>query len=51
MRTQAERAAERRILKLEEVRRQVKDGSLTIRPMTPQERKRYPSVTPTARRK
>jgi hypothetical protein len=40
--TQADRAAERRRVKLEEIRQQVKDGSLTIRKMTPEERKRYP---------
>jgi hypothetical protein len=42
MLTQADRAAERRRAKLEEVQLQVKDGSLTIRKMTPKERKRYP---------
>jgi hypothetical protein len=42
MLTQADRAAERRREKLEEIRSQVKDGSLTIREMTPAERKRYP---------
>jgi hypothetical protein len=41
--TQADRAAERRRAKLEEIQRQVKDGSLTIRKMTPDERKRYPT--------
>jgi hypothetical protein len=42
MLTQADRAAERRRAKLEEIQQQVKDGSLTIRKMTPEERKRYP---------
>jgi hypothetical protein len=42
MLTQADRAAERRRVKLEEIQLQVKDGSLTIRKMTPKERKRYP---------
>lgn len=42
MLTQADRAAERRRAKLEEIQLQVKDGSLTIRKMTPKERKRYP---------
>jgi hypothetical protein len=42
MRTQAERVAEKRRLRLEEIQRQVKDGSLTIRKMTAQERKRFP---------
>jgi hypothetical protein len=41
--TQAERAAERRKLRLEEIQRQVKDGSLTIRKMTAEERSRYPA--------
>jgi hypothetical protein len=40
--TQAERAAERRKLRLEDIQRQVKDGSLTIRKMTAEERSRYP---------
>jgi hypothetical protein len=40
--TQADRAAERRRVKLEEIQQQVKDGSLTIRKMTAEERKRYP---------
>jgi hypothetical protein len=42
MLTQADRAAERRREKLEEIRTQVKDGSLTIRKMTSAERKLYP---------
>jgi hypothetical protein len=42
MLTQAERAAERRRVILEEIQRQVKDGSLTIRKMTAEERERYP---------
>jgi hypothetical protein len=46
MPSQADRAAERRREKLEEIRRQVKDGSLTIRKMTPEERKRYPTKAP-----
>lgn len=41
MLTQADRAAERRRAKLEEIQLQVKDGSLRIRKMTPKERKRY----------
>jgi predicted nucleic acid-binding Zn-ribbon protein len=40
--TQADRAAERRRTKLEEIQQQVKAGSLTIRKMTAEERKRYP---------
>jgi hypothetical protein len=46
MLTQADRAAERRREKLEEIRSQVKDGSLTIRKMTPAERERYPQQSP-----
>jgi hypothetical protein len=49
--TQAERAAERRSVKLKEIQRQVKDGSLKIRKMTRDERRRYPAVAPKARRK
>jgi hypothetical protein len=49
--TQADRAAERRRVKLEDVERQVKEGSLTIRKMTREERKRYPPVPVAARRK
>gem|GEM_PF-1385460 len=48
--TQADRAAERRRLKLEDVQRQLKEGSLTIRKMTREERKRYPPVPAKARR-
>ncbi|HEV2974931.1 MAG TPA: hypothetical protein VGX69_08015 [Solirubrobacteraceae bacterium] len=50
MPTQADRAAERRRAKLEDVRRQVKDGSLTIRKMTAEERKRYPPKPAKSRR-
>jgi hypothetical protein len=42
MLTQAQRAAEKRRVKLEEIQRQVKDGSLKIRKMTAQERRRFP---------
>jgi hypothetical protein len=42
MLTQAERAAEKRQAKLEDMQRQVKDGSLKIRKMTALERKRFP---------
>lgn len=38
-------------MKLEEIRRQVKDGSLTIRKMTPEERKRFPSKPVEKRRR
>jgi hypothetical protein len=46
MLTQADRAAARRTEKLEEIRSQIKDGSLTIRKMTPAERERYPPQPP-----
>ena len=42
MLTQADRAAEKRRVKLEDVQRQLKEGSLTIRKMTAEERKRFP---------
>jgi hypothetical protein len=51
VRTQAERAAEKRRLRLEDIERQVKDGSLKIRKMTPQERKRFPPRAPKQPRK
>ncbi len=51
MLTQADRAAERRRVKLEDLQQQLKDGSLTIRKMTPAERKRYPPKPSTAPRK
>jgi hypothetical protein len=51
MLTQADRAAERRRVILEEIQRQLKSGSLTIRKMTPEERKRYPPRPAKARRK
>jgi hypothetical protein len=51
MLTQADRAAERRRVKLKELERQVKDGTLRIRKMTPEERERYPAVPVKARRK
>ncbi len=40
--TQAERAAAKRKEKLEEIERQVKEGSLKIRKLTAKERKRFP---------
>lgn len=42
MKSSRQRAEERRERKLEEVQAQVDSGSLTIRKMTPEERKRYP---------
>jgi len=41
-RSTADIASERRSAKLDSVREQVENGSLVIRPMTAQERKRYP---------
>jgi hypothetical protein len=46
MLTQADRAAEQRRVKLEEIQRQLKAGSLTIRKMTREERKRFPPGPP-----
>jgi hypothetical protein len=40
-RSQSERAAERRRQKLEQVQLQIRNGSLTIRQMTPEERARW----------
>jgi hypothetical protein len=40
--TQADRAAERRKVKLEDVQRQLKEGSLKIRKMTAEERASFP---------
>lgn len=42
MRTAAERAEAKRAEKLALVREQVEDGSLVIRQMTDEERRRYP---------
>jgi hypothetical protein len=42
MKTSRERAEEKREAKLELVREQVSNGSLVIRPMTDEERRRYP---------
>jgi hypothetical protein len=42
MKTTREKAEERRQAKLELVREQVEDGSLVIRKMTDEERRRYP---------
>jgi hypothetical protein len=51
MPTQADRAAERRRERVEAMQRQVKDGSLKIRKMTAEERKRYPPRPSAGRRK
>jgi hypothetical protein len=42
VRIQAKRADEKRRERLEEIQRQVKDGSLKIRKMTAEERRRFP---------
>lgn len=42
MRTTREQAEQRRLEKLELVRQQVESGSLVIRQMTVEERRRYP---------
>jgi hypothetical protein len=42
MKTQRERAEEKRQAKLEAIREQVDGGGLVIRPMTPEERRQYP---------
>jgi hypothetical protein len=49
--TQAERAAARRREKLEALQERVADGSLRIRKMTPEERRRYPALPAKPRRK
>jgi hypothetical protein len=42
MKSTRERAEERRLAKLELVREQVENGSLVIRTMTEEEKRRYP---------
>ena len=42
MKNSRQRAEEKREAKLELVREQIKDGSLVIRQMTDEERRRYP---------
>lgn len=42
MKTVREKAEEKRQAKLEEIREQLDSGTLVIRPMTPDERQRYP---------
>lgn len=51
MATQADRAAEQRRAKLEEVQRQIEAGSLKIRKMTAEERKLYPPSAPSVPKK
>jgi hypothetical protein len=52
--SQRERAEKKRRERLELMEKQVEDGSLTIRPMTPAERRRWPKPAadaPTGRRR
>ncbi len=42
MKTAREKSEEKRQAKLEEIREQVDNGTLVIRPMTPEERRQYP---------
>ena len=51
MKTQREREDEKRRAKLEAVQQQVEEGSLTIRQMTPEERKKYPKPDQPRRKK
>ena len=46
----AERAAEQRRVKLEEMQQLINAGSLTVRKMTPAERERYPPRPPKPRK-
>jgi hypothetical protein len=50
MKTMRERAEERRLVKLAQVREAVDCGSLVIRQMTDEERLRYPPRPPAPRR-
>jgi hypothetical protein len=47
----ADRVAEERHAKLQEIQRQIEPGSLTVCKMRPDERKRYPPRPPKPRRK
>ena len=51
MKTPAERKDEARKQKLEEIQEQVDSGRLVIRPMTKQERRRFPPKPAKPRRK
>jgi hypothetical protein len=42
VKTLAQRQEERRKLQLEAIDRQIKDGTLVVRKMTPEERAKYP---------
>jgi hypothetical protein len=50
VKTAQERAEEKRAEKLELVREQVQSGSLVIRQMTEEERRRFPPVAPRPKR-
>ena len=50
MKTARERAEEKRQEKLESVAEQVESGELVIRPMTEEERRRYPPLPPHSKR-
>ncbi len=50
MKTPRERAEEKRVEKLQRVREQVQSGSLVIRQMTDEERRRYPPVAAQSKR-
>lgn len=50
MRPAREKAEEKRQAKLQEIREQVDNGTLVIRPMTPEERRQYPRRTAERRR-
>jgi hypothetical protein len=50
MKTARERAEEKRQEKLESVAEQVENGELVIRPMTEEERRRYPPLPPQSKR-
>ena len=50
MKSTRERAEEKRAEKLEHVRQQIQSGSLVIRQMTAEERRRYPPVAPQPKR-
>jgi hypothetical protein len=50
MKSQQERQAERRNEKLLALEKQIREGSLTVRKMTDEERVRFPAVPPRAKR-
>jgi hypothetical protein len=50
MKTARERAEEKRQEKLDSVAEQIEKGELVIRPMTEEERRRYPPLPPQPKR-